>query len=120
MEGAWEVRGRRVAGAGAVLWSIEPSTGVVVLVADSLIALPGVQCSQTAEAWGACAALDLLGRTSSARRCARVCGDNLAVVRFGASQGRLRRPEVQCILEPALATMCTAGWLLIGMPCADA
>ena len=110
--GVREVRGHRVAGAGAVLWGIEPSTGIAALMAEALVALPGVRCSQTAEAWGARAALDLLRQTSATRRCARVCGDNLAVVRFGAAHGRLRRPEVQCILELAIATMCTVGWLL--------
>jgi len=110
--GVREVRGHRVAGAGAILWSIEPSTGIAALVAEAIVALPSVRCSQTAEAWGARAALDLLRQTSATRRCARVCGDNLAVVRFGAAHGRLRRPEVQCILEPALTAMCTAGWLL--------
>ena len=39
-----------------------------------------------------------------------VAGDNLAVVRYGAAQGRLHRPEMQGILESVLAKLPAAGW----------
>ena len=51
----------------------------------------------------------LLGCPHSDRR-ARVCGDSLAVFRHCASQGRLRRPAMQAVLEPALARVCTGAW----------
>jgi hypothetical protein len=32
------------------------------------------------------------------------------VVRYGASQGMLRKPEVQSVLEPSLNQLASAGW----------
>ena len=47
-----------------------------------------------------------------AARAARVCGDNLTVIRYGAGTARLRRPEVQTHLEVSLGAALAAGWRL--------
>ena len=36
--------------------------------------------------------------------------DNLAVIRYCAAQGRLRRPAMQAVVEPGLAALERGGW----------
>ena len=74
------------------------------------MALPDSGCSQTAEAWGARMAIDLVCSSNADRRHSRICGDNLAVVRFCAGQARLRRPAMQSVIEPGLARLALEGW----------
>ena len=74
------------------------------------MALPDSGCSQTAEAWGARMAIDLVCSSGADRRHSRICGDNLAVVRFCAGQARLRRPAMQSVIEPGLARPSLEGW----------
>ena len=74
------------------------------------MALPGTSCSQTAEAWGCRLAIDLLRACRATCRQVRVSGDNLAVVRFCAAQGRLRRPDMQAVIEPGLMRLCSEAW----------
>ena len=66
--------------------------------------------AQTAEAVGCAAALDLVAQCGATLRAARIIGDNLAVVRYGDAQGRLRRPQMQQILAGRLAAMHKRGW----------
>ena len=40
----------------------------------------------------------------------RIVGDNLAVVRYCADAGRLRRPELRAILDADLARAACQGW----------
>ena len=54
--------------------------------------------------------MELLCSCPDPRRSARISCGNLAIVRHCASQGRLRRPAAQAVLEPALARMSTRGW----------
>ena len=65
-----------------------------------------------AEAIACRTALSLLLELQPAARAARVCGDNLAVIRYGAGTARLRRPEVQTHLEVSLGAVLAAGWRL--------
>ena len=65
-----------------------------------------------AEAWGCHAALQLLTHLRPPERLARVVGDNLAVVRFGAGTARLRRPAMQGLLGPSISRLESAGWVL--------
>ena len=86
-----------------------PDGGREVL-ARTTVALPDVQHAQEAEAWGCCVALELLEAANPEIRRARVAGDNLAVVRYCAAEGRLRRPAMQCLLGGPLARLATGGW----------
>ena len=68
--------------------------------------------AQVAEAIGCRMALALLLELSPAARAARVVGDNLAVVRYGAGTARIRRAEIQSHLEISLSAAVAAGWRL--------
>ena len=108
--GAREIDDLRVAGAGAVLWGHSQTTGQREILGVSRVSLPQEQHAQVAEAWGLRLALGLLLDTGARIRIARVLGDNLAVVRYGAGHGRLHRPAMQSLLEQPLARAALAGW----------
>ena len=93
------MQGRRVAGAGAILWGPPGPDGEWHIVARAVVALLGVVHAQTVEAEGCAAALDLLALCGATLRAARVIGDTLAVVRYSAAQGRLRRPRAQQVID---------------------
>ena len=78
-----------------------------------MVALPDVPHAQEAEAAGCGAALDLLlhqGRRLPRR--AIISGDNLAVVRYGAGLGRLRRDAMFSRLDGRLGALLCRGWTL--------
>ena len=78
-----------------------------------MVALPEVPHAQEAEAAGCGAALDLLlqqGRRLPRR--AIISGDNLAVVRYGAGLGRLRRDAMFSRLDGRLGALLCRGWTL--------
>ena len=104
------MRGRRVAGASAILWGPPGPDGERPIVARAVVALPGVEHAQTAEAEGCAAALDLLAKCEATLRATRATGDNLAVVRYCAAQGRLRRPQMQQTLAGRQAALHERGW----------
>jgi len=108
--GAREVRGRRVAGAGVAIFGARGADGVRQRVAGCAIALPQQHSAQYAEAYGCRAALLWLAARRDRVRCARIIGDNLAVVRYCAGQGGLRRPALQALLEAPLASAYASGW----------
>ena len=109
--GVRELFGARVGGAGAVLWGLDGRSGLLRRLASASMALPDVGDSQVAEAWGA-HLVSLLLREHGLRgeRRVRISGDNLAVVRHCAAQGRLRRPCAQAALGPVLARLAAGGW----------
>ena len=109
--GARPCPGGRVAGAGAVLWG-PPGPEGRQAIARILVAMPGEQHAQIAEARAAAAGLDLLLSQSPDTRYAAVAGDNLAVVRFCCAQGRLRQPAMHQLLDPRLSTAHERGWVL--------
>ena len=76
------------------------------------MALPDEPHAQVAEAWGAKLGLDLLRDTKADVRRARVIGDNLGVVRYGAEMGALRNPAMHRPLADALAAIAEGGWHL--------
>ena len=82
------------------------------ILAHTEVALPGEEHAQVAEAWGCHAALHLLLHLRPVHRQARVSGDNLAVVRYGAGMARLRRPAMQGLLGPSISQLECAGWTL--------
>ena len=95
------------------MWGPRYALGNRHRVADASVALPGEKFAQVAEAWGLRLAGGLLlgnGCAIDVAKTALVAGDNLAVVRYGAAQGRLHRPEMQGILESVLAKLPAAGW----------
>ena len=113
--GAREIRGRRVAGAGAILWGPPDLNGDRPRLRVASIALPGEQFAQVAEAWGlrlGCLLLLGEGAGLDGERTALMSGDNLPVIRYGAGQGRLHRPEMQGILESVLHQLPACGWRL--------
>ena len=103
--------GNKVAGAGATLWHFPPDGGEPQHLASVVIALPGCDNAQVAEATGCRAGLSLLPHTVG-RRAARVVGDNLAVVRYGAGTGRFRGLNLQSQMELALSPLAQRGWRL--------
>ena len=101
-----------VAGAGATVWAHQLGGGPPVCVARGWAAIPWPAGAQVAEAVGCRLALDMLVALQPPSRAARIVGDNLAVVRYGAGTARLRRPELQAHLEGALGRALAAGWRL--------
>ena len=102
---------RKVAGAGATLWYFPPDGEAPRHLASTVVALPGCDNAQVAEATACRAALALLTYTNG-RRAARVIGDNLAVVRYGAGTGRFQRVALQAQMELSLAPLAQRGWAL--------
>ena len=102
----------KVSGAGATLWRHDASGRPPEQVASIVVALPDVQDSQVAEASGCRAALGGLANVSTDVRAARVVGDNLAVVRYGAGTGRFQRSLLQAQMELALGPLAQKGWRL--------
>ena len=105
-------RGRRAAGAGAILWGPPRADGTRKVRAKAVVALPNVPHAQVAEAWGGSAAVTLLTAIPAEVRLAKVIGDNLGVVRYGAETGALRNPAMHQPLAEALATAAEKGWSL--------
>ena len=103
--------GGRVAGAGAILWGPVGLDGRRPQLARTVLALPGVPHAQEAEAGGCGEGLDLLlaHRTATMRR-VLVSGDNLAVVRYCAGTGRLRREAMFARLDYRLGALLSQGW----------
>ena len=110
--GARLLHGRRVAGAGALLWGAPDAAGRRPILARARVALPAEEHAQVAEAWGLRLGLLLLRRQRPSDRRARVIGDNLAVVRFGASMGRLRGAHMHGLVGPMLSSLHSQGWTL--------
>ena len=108
--GARTLRGRRVAGAGAILWGPPGPDGARPPLGRAVAALPSTAHAQEAEAWGCRLALEMLEAVQPRLRQACIVGDNLAVVRYGAGHCRLRRVHMQALLEPGLARIARAGW----------
>ena len=110
--GAREINGQRAAGAGAILWGPPQPDGSRPALARAWVALPLEPHAQVAEAWGAKLGLDLLKAAGAITRRARVIGDNLGVVRYGAEMGALRNPAMHRPLADALAIAAEGGWHL--------
>ena len=108
--GAREINGRRVAGAGAILWKSDGETGRMRMIRRAVIGLPGEARAQVAEAYGRRVGLRLLLDIRSGTRVTRVAGDNFNVVRYCASERRLRRPHMQELLEGPLGDCAARGW----------
>ena len=102
----------KVAGAGATLWHHPPNGGAPILLASCVVALPSIDNAQTAEACGCRAALALLTATRERGHSARIVGDNLAVIRYGAGTARYRRLVLQAQMEQALSPLAAQGWAL--------
>ena len=115
--GAREVRGRRVAGAAAVLWLPDPLGGEMVPTCAVHILLPGEEHAQVAEAWGLRGAVGLALYGTKGTTGNRITGDNLAVIRYAADQGGLRKIALQALLEVPLARLAATGrkieWLAV-------
>ena len=103
--------GRRVAGAGAVLWGPVGPDGRRPQLARTILALPQVPHAQEAEAGGCGEALDLLlGHNASTTRRVLISGDNMAVIRYCAGTGRLRREAMYARLDYRLGALLSRGW----------
>ena len=99
-----------------VRWSPAPAWedgGSPECLARARAAIPWPASAQVAEAVGCRLALSLLTALRPERRAARVVGDNLAVVRYGAGTARLRQTELQAHLELGLGQALSAGWRLL-------
>ena len=89
-------------GAGAVVWGGINPDGQRDIIASVSVALLDVHDVGVAEAWGLHygiqAAMNVPTRWSSAL----ISGDNLAVIRYGAGQGRTTNPDIQGSLDGSL------------------
>ena len=94
------------------MWRHNLGGGAPTLVAQTVVAIPWDATAQVAEAHGCCAALGLLRLAEGGPRRARVVGDNLAVIRYGAATASLRAIAQQAIMEVALADTYLLGWRL--------
>ena len=113
VEGAEDGGDARVAGAGAVLWGLPAADGCRPALARTVVALPAVPFAQEAEAAGCGAALRLLlDHAPVGHRRAIVSGDNLAVVRYGAGAGRLKKEAMFARLDGSLGAFLCRGWSL--------
>jgi len=108
--GARLVNGRRVAGAGVVVWGPLDLEGTRSVMARAVVAIPSHQHAAYAEAYGCYTALRWVVERGGDARTVRIAGDNLAVLRFCANVGRLRRPVLQGLLEGPLADAYARGW----------
>ena len=108
--GARRIQNDQVAGGGATLWRHNLNGGAPTMIAEAVIAIPTSATAQLAEATACRVGLDLLGRLTSAPRRARVVGDNLAAIRYGAGQGRFRHLPIMAQMEAGLQRLATLGW----------
>ena len=103
---------QKVAGAGATLWRHRRDGGPPDLVASCVIAIPGCDNAQLAEATGCRAGLGLLTLEDPSYRAARIAGDNLAVIRYGRGTGRFRNLRLCAQMDLGLAPLTSKGWQL--------
>ena len=82
------------------------------MVARAVSGLPGEAHAQVAEAYGCRVGLRMIMDTQCRVRTAEVAGDNLNVVRCCAVEGRLRRPQIQELLEGPPGDCAARGWAL--------
>ena len=78
-------------------------------MAHALVALPQERFAQVAEAWGCAAARQLLLDRVPGPARVLVAGDNLAVIRYCASQGMLRQPGMAGPLHTSLTKVAVVG-----------
>ena len=102
----------KVAGAGETIWMHDPDGGLPVRIASSVVAIPSSDNAQLAEATGCRAGLGALARSTPDIRAARIVGDNLAAIRYGAGTGRYRRLPLATQVELGLRPLVETGWAL--------
>ena len=110
-------------GAAAVFWSPPDRNGSRHIVKVLCVALGGALSAPVVETWGLRLVLLDLCRRGQGRqafpdddRTARIIGDNIPVIRYGASQGRLRNLDQAGLLEGPLTQAALQGWELSWPP----
>ena len=78
----------------------------------AVIGLPGKAHAQVAEAYECRIGLKMILEVQCEIRAARAAGDNLNVVRYCASEGRIRKPCIQELLEGPLGDRAVRGWAM--------
>ena len=91
---------------------IDECEGRMRMVGHAVIGLLGEAHAQVAEAYGCRVGLRMLMVVQCGTRASRVAGDNLNVVRDCASEGRIRRPHIQELLEGPFGDCAARGWAL--------
>ena len=102
----------KVAGAGAILWRHSPTGGPPTRLASCIVAVPGSDSAQMGETTGCRAGLGLLQALHTHAHAARIVGDNLAAVRYGAGTGRYRRLHLCAQMDQGLRPLVAGGWRL--------
>ena len=102
----------KVAGAGATLWRHDPVGGPPSRIASTIVAIPCSDSAQVGETSGCRAGLGLLDCLSDTDTSARIVGDNLAAVRYGAGTGRYRRLHLCAQMDQGLRPLAAKGWRL--------
>ena len=95
-----------------MLWKHNLGGGAPTPVAHAIVSIPRDASAQVAEAHGCCAALRLLREVEGGPKRARVVGDNLAVIRYGAATAALRALVQHAVMEVDLAETYLLGWQL--------
>ena len=95
------------AGAGATLWDMHTGPSPIC-VARAYVALPPDTTAQVAEAHGCRIGVRLLLGWATEKR-ARIVGDNLGVIRYGAGTQRFRALRMQGIMEDTVTQVARAG-----------
>ena len=108
--GARRIQQEQVAGGGVTLWRHNLNGGSPTMIAEAVIAIPSAATAQLAEATACRVGLNMLGTLEHAPRRARVVGDNLAAIRYGAGQGRFRHLPIMAQMEAGLQRLATLGW----------
>ena len=101
--------GRRVAGAGAILWSPCDHEGNREFISSISVAIPFEADNMFAEGFGLRCAIALYLRSRQRHKRACVMGDNAPVLKHVVGERRLHRVDLASILEVTLAVLATAG-----------
>ena len=116
-----QARGARASGAGSAAWVLG-GRGPPRCVARAVLALPDVSAAPEAEAQAGGLALELLNHIARARRrgtrpavaglarAARLVGDCVPVVRYGAAQARLRHGAHREPIDEGMRQAGANGW----------
>ena len=95
-----------------MLWQHSTDGSPPRCIASIVVAIPCSDSAQTAETTGCRAGLSLLDDCTEQGKAARVVGDNLAAVRYGAGTGRYRRLHLCAQMDQALRPLASKGWTL--------
>ena len=93
-----------------VVWGRIENDGTRHIIARATVALPSHHHAAYAEAFGCRTALEWVADRGGYDHAVCVAGGNLAVLRYCAHVGRMRRPTLQALLERPLGDVFARKW----------